>query len=223
MNLDHLLPSEYEEYIYTEVATSPDPNEQIDDFHALHWAGSIRSIKLAKRLLKLGLDPNGLNFDGSTALTWSPSYEFTAVLIEAGARVGKEASSPFLSLHRAAETGRADQLGLLLSDTDGHEFIDSFNEFGDSPLAVAAMHGHFACVQLLLQKGACPNAYDMDFADHSSLQHAVSRGHERISELLLAAGANPYLTPESSDDIIGLARDQLLTEAFIRRLSSSLA
>jgi len=218
MELSGLLPSEYEEHIFQEVITSPKPDCHNGDFHPYYWSCEIRSLRLAKRFLQFGLDPNGKNFDGSTALTWAPNYEFTHFFLNAGAKVCNEKDGPFLSLHRAAEVGRVDQLRLLLMKGDGANFLESQDEFGNTPLSVASRFGNLDCVSFLLDKGASVNNYG-EVADYSSLQYALSEGYEEIARLLLNKGADPTDFPPLSESPISLAKSQMLSSSIIKSLT----
>ncbi|KAF5834213.1 hypothetical protein DUNSADRAFT_9203 [Dunaliella salina] len=65
---------------------------------------------------------------------------------------------------------------------------------GRTPLTVAAKRGHLKCANVLLQGGA-----DINFMNRlpetmgTALHEAIHEKHERMSELLLISGANPFL------------------------------
>ena len=62
--------------------------------------------------------------------------------------------------------------------------------FLNEPLAIAAGQGDIAKVQILLARGASPNAYGIDGVG-TALGEAAESGHEDIVLLLLKHGADP--------------------------------
>eukprot|EP00200_Dunaliella_tertiolecta_P012956 CAMPEP_0202375578 /NCGR_PEP_ID=MMETSP1127-20130417/6234_1 /ASSEMBLY_ACC=CAM_ASM_000462 /TAXON_ID=3047 /ORGANISM="Dunaliella tertiolecta, Strain CCMP1320" /LENGTH=766 /DNA_ID=CAMNT_0048973107 /DNA_START=83 /DNA_END=2383 /DNA_ORIENTATION=+ len=76
-------------------------------------------------------------------------------------------------------------------DTNQLQWLD---KRGRTPLIVAAKRGYLKCANLLLQNGA-----DVNFMNRfpetrgTALHEAIHEKHERMSELLLISGANPFL------------------------------
>lgn len=140
MRTKHLSLENKEELVLEEVLTSKDPNALLDNgMHAYYMACEFKSLRLARKLHEFGLSPNFPHRDGSTALSWAPNSEFTLFFVKIGARIEFEnPDCKSLSLHRASEAGRSDQVEVLLNEADGLDFIEAFDELGRTPLAVAA-------------------------------------------------------------------------------------
>jgi ankyrin repeat protein len=120
---------------------------------------------------------------------------------EAPARVERVRSECFEALHQAAAEGRAVAAELLL---DLGVAIDLPGQMGGTPLHHAAWWGHGDVVALLLGRGADPQrraepgngGTPLAWAAHGSFHSPgpVAGGgteHQRIAELLVAAGAEP--------------------------------
>ena len=62
------------------------------------------------------------------------------------------------------------------------------NEYGITPLMVAAKSGHELCLDVLLEFGADPNMTSV--TGLTALYLASANGHQRCVDLLMVAGAN---------------------------------
>ena len=149
---------------------------------------------------------------GQTALMWAAASRHpavTRVLIERGAAVEartetvrqlrgtglRSTTSPagatefdaggFTPLLFAARHGDAGSARLLL---DAGVEIDAPAADGNSALVIAAMSGHARLAELLLARGADPNASG---AGYTALHAAVLRADARLVQALLAQGADP--------------------------------
>jgi len=90
------------------------------------------------------------------------------------------------ALHDAALEGHGEVIDVLLR----HQAeIDVRDQFGYTPLALAAWIGHLEVAVRLLQGGADPHARENDGC--SILYIAARRGHAVIVECLLGAGLDP--------------------------------
>ncbi|KAK7485830.1 hypothetical protein BaRGS_00022930, partial [Batillaria attramentaria] len=92
-------------------------------------------------------------------------------------------------LHVAAFEGNTEVLAESLSRKPPREAIDKKNNFGCTPLRLAAAGGHKECVELLLSNEADVNVCDVK--GQSALYVAVKNGHFSCAELLLQHGADP--------------------------------
>jgi hypothetical protein len=64
--------------------------------------------------------------------------------------------------------------------------------FLNEPMASAAAEGNFARVRLLLDRGASPDSWGVDFVE-PALVSAADGGHSDIAQLLLEKGADPSI------------------------------
>jgi len=75
-----------------------------------------------------------------------------------------------------------------------------------SPLHVAARRGSESAAEILLQKGALPDAIDCD--GRTPLHIAVEKNEAGVVRVLLAAGADPSVTGKRGRTAIDLAREK---------------
>ena len=171
-----------------------DPDLIEEETSALLQALFLRSEEMVRLLLDAGADPNLAAGDVSP-LTVADNAELSLLLIQAGARVPLETGllwdSPEYSLHRAAEFGDVERLGLLLDRAGGAECLHSYDIFGATPLGVAARAGHAGSVRLLLAHGADPNQCDGDRIALTPLSQAANLGHLEVVRALVEYGADP--------------------------------
>ncbi|CAB3361927.1 Hypothetical predicted protein [Cloeon dipterum] len=99
--------------------------------------------------------------------------------------VSKQDSNERLLLHWAAVGGHLPIASLLL---DKGAAVNQADDFGGTPLILAASAGREEVVKLLLKHNANVNAKNQP--GHSPLQLAASKGWKGILQILLAAGAD---------------------------------
>jgi len=99
-------------------------------------------------------------------------------------------------LRFAASAKDASQLQTFLVNYD-QSHIDDKDEFGQTPLHLAADKGSLECTKLLLEAGANPNVCDE--SGISILQTAVVGGSVGVINLLLEAGADPDTKDEDGE------------------------
>lgn len=92
-------------------------------------------------------------------------------------------------LHDAARKGAIGDVQRLLKSGVDVNREDESDEFGGSPLHLAAGGGHEVVVKLLLAAGARPNEANIRGA--TPLHWATEHGHEAVVKVLLDAGVNP--------------------------------
>ncbi|KAM4042067.1 ankyrin repeat and SOCS box protein 3 isoform 2-T3 [Anomaloglossus baeobatrachus] len=159
---------------------------------ALHLAAKRRSVRCCEILLRAGADPNDLTNDVTTPLFLAVESGCEAVvklLIKYKANInGPHSCSGWNPLHQASFMERTDLIQLLLQngvDTEGKD------DFGITPLFIAAQYGKYESLNLLLSNGADVNCQAKDKA--TPLFIAAQEGHEKCAELLLSTGADPNL------------------------------
>ncbi|XP_009474469.1 PREDICTED: ankyrin repeat and SOCS box protein 3 [Nipponia nippon] len=159
---------------------------------ALHLSarhGSLESIRL---LLEAGADPNEVTTEATTALFLAVENGHADVvkfLLQHGANVkGPHSWSGWNSLHQASFQGCTEIMKILLEKGASKECKD---DFGITPLFVAAQYGKLESLRLLVSHGADINCQAKDRA--TPLLIAAQEGHAECVELLLSKGADPNL------------------------------
>ena len=125
---------------------------------------------------------------------WRPQAPPTTTLAPTADRApaadaAERGADPAAALRRAAETGDARALQVLLDarrDMDPGE-IDARDTGGRTALMLATLFGHANVVTVLLAHGADPNAADAD--GRTPLQAATAGGRQEIIRSLRGAGA----------------------------------
>ena len=125
-----------------------------------------------------------------TVSKWAPYYYFkheatAAFLLDHGMDPNHMNWHRFTLLHHMAAEGDVGKARLLLDHGAEIDAID--DEYRSTPLGIAARWGQRAMVELLLERGADPNATGASWA--RPLAWAEKKGHDRIAESLREAGA----------------------------------
>uniref|UniRef100_A0A2D4Q4P1 SOCS box domain-containing protein n=2 Tax=Micrurus surinamensis TaxID=129470 RepID=A0A2D4Q4P1_MICSU len=158
----------------------------------LHLSASRGNLECTAILLESGADPNEVTNDATTPLFLAVENEHTNViklLLQHGADVnGSHCWSEWNSLHQAAFQNYSEILKLLLDEGANKESVD---DFGITPLFIAAQYGKLECLRILISYGANINCQAKDQA--TPLFIAAQEGNDKCVELLLAEGANPNL------------------------------
>jgi hypothetical protein len=78
--------------------------------------------------------------------------------------------------------------------------------FLNEPMASAAMQGNIDRVRMLLDRGASPDSWGIDYV-RTALISAADEGHADIVELLLSKGADPSLRDDKGKSPLQHARE----------------
>ncbi|XP_042330252.1 ankyrin repeat and SOCS box protein 3 isoform X1 [Sceloporus undulatus] len=178
------------------IGTAPSDNyirsKTFEGTCPLHLSASRGSLECAAILLESGADPNELTNDATTPLFLAVENGHTDViklLLQHGANInGSHCWSEWNSLHQAAFQRYPEILKLLL---DQGANIESVDDFGITPLFVAAQYGKLECLRILISYGANVNCQAKDRA--TPLFIAAQEGKDGCVELLLSSGADPNL------------------------------
>src|SRR5580698_1076078 len=142
-------------------------------------------------LLKQGVDVDGAQGDGSTALHWAAfndDLETAKILIAAGANVKVTTREGGITpLFMASTNGDAAIIGALLKA--GAE-AGSKKANGTTALMLASASGSTDAVKVLLDHGAGVNAKE-SVHGQTALMFAAALNRDQVVRLLLANGADP--------------------------------
>ncbi|NXI44648.1 ASB3 protein, partial [Galbula dea] len=159
---------------------------------ALHLSARHGSLETVCVLLEAGADPNEVTTEVTTPLFLAVENGHTDIvkfLLQHGANVeGPHSLSGWNSLHQASFRGFTEIMKILLEKGASKECKD---DFGITPLFVAAQYGELESLRLLVSHGADVNCQAKDRA--TPLLIAAQEGHTKCVELLLSKGANPNL------------------------------
>jgi ankyrin repeat protein len=144
-------------------------------------------------LLKQGVDIDGAQGDGSTALHWAAfndDLETTKILVAAGANVKVTTREGAITpLFMAANNGNAAIIEVLLKAGAG---ANSVKANGTTVLMLAASSGNADAVKILLDRGADVNAKE-SVHGQTALMFAAALNRDAAIRVLLAHGADPNI------------------------------
>jgi ankyrin repeat protein len=152
---------------------------------------AVRSADIGRvrALLKEGVDVNGPQADGATALHWAAhrnDLEAAELLLRAGANASAANELGATPLWLASVNGSATMVERLLkARANPNAALAS----GETPLMAAARTGNANVVRLLVAGGADVNAKER-FRGQTALMWAVEQGQTDVTRILLEVGAN---------------------------------
>ncbi|XP_055484722.1 ankyrin repeat and SOCS box protein 3 [Psammomys obesus] len=178
--------------IHTDSSENYIKAKTFEGFCALHLGVSQGHWKITQILLEAGADPNATTLEETTPLflaVESGQIDVVKLLLQYGANVnGFHSMCGWNSLHQASFQGSAETVQLLLKRGADKECQD---DFGITPLFVAAQYGKLESLSILISSGANVNCQALDKA--TPLFIAAQEGHTKCVELLLSSGADPDL------------------------------
>eukprot|EP00069_Balaena_mysticetus_P019425 bmy_12131T0 len=128
-------------------------------------------------------------FDCCIAAVENGQIDVVRLLLHYGANVnGSHSMCGWNTLHQATFQENAEIIKLLLKKGANKECQD---DFGITPLFVAAQYGKLESLSILISSGANVNCQALDKA--TPLFIAAQEGHTECVELLLSSGADPDL------------------------------
>ncbi|XP_066290304.1 ankyrin repeat and SAM domain-containing protein 6-like isoform X1 [Branchiostoma lanceolatum] len=157
------------------------------------WNGHLSTMQL---LVENGYDPNRTNILDQTPLELAilrgnKAKDIRGYLEKRTRRkprlVTDEETKP--DIIESAKTGNIKRIKELLLEDISLRDASCTQEGGATPLMFAAMHGHMAVVQLLVEKGADINKQD-NISGWTALMQAVYYGKKAVAKYLITAGAD---------------------------------
>ncbi|KAK3529075.1 hypothetical protein QTP70_016513 [Hemibagrus guttatus] len=157
----------------------------------LYFAAKNGHLRAARHLIRAGADLNKMSDDRTSPLCAavdSGHKEVVELLVSEGAEVnGTYYISGWSCLHQAAYKGHTEIVKFLVNVCS----LEVVDDYGITPLFVAAQYGHHQCLEILVNAGANVNCQANDMA--TPLLIAAQEGHLSCVELLLANKADPNL------------------------------
>ena len=148
-----------------------------------------------RKLLRTGVDVNGTQVDGTTALHWAAyndDADTVQLLVQAGANGNVVNRYGVPPLATACRNGNAAIVTMLLkAGADANATMKG----GESVLMLAARSGNLEAVKALLARGADPKSHER--LGQTALMWAAAEGHTAIVRALIDAGADINATLDS--------------------------
>ena len=159
---------------------------------ALHHAAKVGHMECLELLLKRGANLHAVDIRGQTCLhlaVQSGNINVVSLLVNMGANLNAMHSSAQTCLALASGKGHDELVEFILkTNTD----VEANNL--ESALCLASSNGHQISARLLLDSGANVNGPNGIRYWNSPLFRAISRGHDKVVELLLNYDADPVVS-----------------------------
>jgi ankyrin repeat protein len=162
---------------------------------ALADAAEQRDWTGVRKLLGTGVDVNGAQIDGTTALHWAAYHDdagTVALLVQASANVNVTNRYGVPPLAQACTNGSPAIVKLLLEAGAG---ANTTLKGGESVLMLAARSGNVDAVKVLLARGA--KIESRERLGQTALMWAAAEGHTAVVRALIEAGADINATLDS--------------------------
>ena len=176
-----------------EVGANINAKEE-DGWTPLHWAANSGHFDVVCLLMDKGADVHASEEDGETPLHRAACGGHEDVVREVLNRVGQPMWDEILAhtddtgktvLHKAANAGSRQVTKLML---DRGAVCDAVDNYGHTPLQLAAAHGHApSAVMLIEEYDADVNAEDAH--GHTALHWAVNGKQDKFTRMLLQHGS----------------------------------
>jgi ankyrin repeat protein len=165
-----------DKYFEQRLATNP-----FFDYAARYWSDHIRPVEITASHLALGLLCDDAIIDSIVQAIYVSTFK----------RKGYSTWFPKSSkaVHLTARYGLLYLTEKFVEDKHGENIeADSRDLYYQTPLSLAARHGHESIVKLLLSSGRQVDADSKDSYYQTPLSWAARHGHESIVKLLLSSG-----------------------------------
>lgn len=170
----------------------------------LYIAASQGHNQIMQLLLDYGADVNQRTIDGYTALhatSQRDHYKSLRVLLDSHANVNAAGPNNAHAIHFATQNGNHELVELLIQY--GADLNVKIEDTGLTPLMIASQLGLVKIVTILVLSGVDLDAEDA--VGNTALHFAAREGNHNIAYILLAAGADSYITNMEDDNPIDLA------------------
>jgi len=169
--------------------------DEYNKYTPLHAAALRNNLEMAETLLEHGAKVDATDYHQKTALWWAANKghkTMVELLLDAGANIEKTAAFDMRPLDAAIEGGSLEVAAMLLaSGADIHHLSRHHQDNTLLQQALNAPANTIGLVDLLLKKGASVDGRDKQ--GWTPLQSACSKGDVEAAQLLLLAGADPWL------------------------------